>query len=545
MINFNILIAGKAKNISQTTGVAEPCLKLGDYLARNKLNTQRVGNELSLLLYNTCPAAFVGRDEEFEKLYSFLDDERKVLWWSITGEGGSGKTRLAYEFLRKLQNKEWVGGFINWPYFEQELEKKSLYLDDKHYLIVIDYVYAYEEKIAQFIERIYAANYEKKIRILLIEREYKHLVSTNTKVITPWKEFFKDGFYTLSTMESTQYISTTLNLNKRKFEEEEIKEIVFTYCKGRNISITDNEIKHIISPILCNNKLNSNPLLIILATEYLLSHKQEISLDVYDSMVTYAVDKEMKNILKSIELSLNKQEKVYLKNLLMVATIVSDVDVTSGMDNLPFGADKKAEYKQLLDKMNKMQLLYSDRFGNMHIKGIQPDLVGEKFVYLTLKDYNTEEIKEIIGCILNIYPTETVRFLLRFIEDNRHYLIKDNTLDLYENFLPENRMVFTVVNDQGASIECEVLFTFESEENNKNYIVYTDNTVDEEGNTRVFASIYDPHTDQSKLLPIETEKEWRIIETILEELQQEAGESDMQKDITKITKQIEHKLNGQ
>lgn len=377
MINLNILIAGKAKNISQTTGAAEPCLKLGDYLARNKLNTQRAGNELSLLLYNTCPAAFVGRDEEFEKLYSFLDDERKVLWWSITGEGGSGKTRLAYEFLRNLQNKEWIGGFINWPYFEQELEKKSLCLDDKHYLIVIDYVYAYEEKIAQFIERIYAANYEKKIRILLIEREYKHLVSTNKKVITPWKEFFKDGFYTLSTMESTQYISTTLNLNKRKFEEDEIKEIVFTYCKGRNISITDNEIKHIISPILCNSKLNSNPLLIILATEYLLSHKQEISLDVYDSMVTYAVDKEMKNILKSIELSLNKQEKVYLKNLLMVATIVSDVDVTSDMDNLPFGADKKAEYKQLLDKMNKMQLLYSDRFGNMHIKGIQPDLVGE------------------------------------------------------------------------------------------------------------------------------------------------------------------------
>ena len=42
--------------------------------------------------------------------------------------------------------------------------------------------------------------------------------------------------------------------------------------------------------------------------------------------------------------------------------------------------------------------------------------------------------------------------------------------------------VFTVVNDEGKEVECEVLFTFESEETNKNYIVYTDNTTDKDGN---------------------------------------------------------------
>lgn len=55
-------------------------------------------------------------------------------------------------------------------------------------------------------------------------------------------------------------------------------------------------------------------------------------------------------------------------------------------------------------------------------------------------------------------------------------------------------------------------------------IVYTDNTEDEEGNTKVFASIYNPDEDETKLLPIETEKEWRIIETLLEELQNEASD---------------------
>ena len=86
----------------------------------------------------------------------------------------------------------------------------------------------------------------------------------------------------------------------------------------------------------------------------------------------------------------------------------------------------------------------------------------------------------------------------------------------------EEVMTFKVMNDEGKEVECEVLFTFESEETKKNYIVYTDNTVDEEGNTKVYASIYNPDQDETKLLPIETDKEWKIIETILDELQNEA-----------------------
>ena len=87
----------------------------------------------------------------------------------------------------------------------------------------------------------------------------------------------------------------------------------------------------------------------------------------------------------------------------------------------------------------------------------------------------------------------------------------------------EETMTFKVINDEGKEIECEVLFTFESDETKKNYIVYTDNTVDEEGNTKVYASIYNPDQDETKFLPIETDKEWKIIETILEELQNETA----------------------
>ena len=85
-------------------------------------------------------------------------------------------------------------------------------------------------------------------------------------------------------------------------------------------------------------------------------------------------------------------------------------------------------------------------------------------------------------------------------------------------------MTFNITNDEGQEVECEVLFTFESEETKKNYMVYTDNTVDEEGNTKVYASIYTPNSKTTMLEPIETEKEWKIIQTILDELQASAKE---------------------
>ena len=84
---------------------------------------------------------------------------------------------------------------------------------------------------------------------------------------------------------------------------------------------------------------------------------------------------------------------------------------------------------------------------------------------------------------------------------------------------------FTIYNDEGQAIKCDILFTFDSDETNKSYIVYTDNTLDENRNIKVYASIFDPNDDNTKLEPIETEKEWKIIETILESLQEESNKN--------------------
>jgi uncharacterized protein YrzB (UPF0473 family) len=89
----------------------------------------------------------------------------------------------------------------------------------------------------------------------------------------------------------------------------------------------------------------------------------------------------------------------------------------------------------------------------------------------------------------------------------------------------EKKGIFTIVNDEGKEIECEILFTFDSDETKKSYIVYTDNTLDEEGSTKVYASVYDPTGQNPALMPIETEKEWLVIENILSSVQQKIDDA--------------------
>ena len=68
----------------------------------------------------------------------------------------------------------------------------------------------------------------------------------------------------------------------------------------------------------------------------------------------------------------------------------------------------------------------------------------------------------------------------------------------------EEKNTFTVLDENGKEVICEILFTFDSEETKKNYIVYTDNTTVEEGNVWVYASTYDPTNKSAELKPIES-----------------------------------------
>jgi uncharacterized protein YrzB (UPF0473 family) len=84
----------------------------------------------------------------------------------------------------------------------------------------------------------------------------------------------------------------------------------------------------------------------------------------------------------------------------------------------------------------------------------------------------------------------------------------------------------TITNELGESKEFDVLFTFDSDETKKSYIAYTDNSLDDEGNVKVYASTWDPTGKDLSIKPIESQKEWKIIESILSSIQEKLKEAE-------------------
>lgn len=65
-----------------------------------------------------------------------------------------------------------------------------------------------------------------------------------------------------------------------------------------------------------------------------------------------------------------------------------------------------------------------------------------------------------------------------------------------------------VIDDNGNEVEYEVLFTFDSEDTGKQYVLYFDPSLEE---PQVYSSVFD---DEGNLYPVETPTEWDMIEEV-------------------------------
>ncbi len=70
------------------------------------------------------------------------------------------------------------------------------------------------------------------------------------------------------------------------------------------------------------------------------------------------------------------------------------------------------------------------------------------------------------------------------------------------------------VNKNGQEVEMELMLKFETEEDNRKYMVYTDKTKDESGKVNLYAYYYE--TDENDLKPVSNE-DMAIVEEALKE----------------------------
>ena len=83
------------------------------------------------------------------------------------------------------------------------------------------------------------------------------------------------------------------------------------------------------------------------------------------------------------------------------------------------------------------------------------------------------------------------------------------------------KKIMSIVAEDGSIEEVEVILAFEFKDTKKEYVIYTKNETDENGNVTIYAASITKNGDKVELGNIESEEEWSRIKDVLRELSKE------------------------
>lgn len=224
---------------------------------------------LSPFHYRNDIITFRGREEEQKEIYSFIDDERKLLWMSISGDGGSGKSKLMYHMTQRLQSNDcwkviWLG--------EQSLQ--SIMSKDKfeypiNLLFVCDYGGQFAEKLGDFIERLctFDNTYSEKIRLVILERE--GFTQVCDRLLEPmWYRSFRGNISRNHYIDSIAfYKNKSLKLNS--LNDDDFRWIVKDYLIKKEKVLSDEKINTVIRKAheIDDKKTGTRPLILLFVAD--------------------------------------------------------------------------------------------------------------------------------------------------------------------------------------------------------------------------------------------------------------------------------------
>lgn len=98
-----------------------------------------------------------------------------------------------------------------------------------------------------------------------------------------------------------------------------------------------------------------------------------------------------------------------------------------------------------------------------------------------------------------------------------------------ENQLEKQNQLI-LVDEDGTEVLCNILFTFDSDEFGKSYVLFSpvSSEENEDGEVEVAAASYIPQEDGTvgELNPIETDEEWELVESVLAQFDEEDDECE-------------------
>lgn len=368
---------------------------------------------------------FCGREVELARLRNFWEADRRFLWWAITGQGGSGKSRLALEFI--LQGVScFFGFFLNCAVGTEWVKQFQPFRDT---VVIADYVRGNERRIADLVAVLMDrfAGLPYKLRILFVERE-------NTTQFGSW-------YHSLSTALGTYYreqlnageYNLELSTRKHRFlylddlDEASVETLIGGICEKKRLPEDAYRNRRLREEYAAKfEQLKYRPLFIQMYVEAWIGNGcLAVEYHHYKDILLNVVNREQERILTLV----GGDAEVF--NALIRVIILSGI--TDGIYISDIGKRYPQEWNVIYTFAKKQSVLgiqrtdfvtgflkdvaQDMRTGGEKLNVLYPDIIKE---YMFLHYFDKADMRDASRELWNIAPREYNAFLDRCLTDFQH-----------------------------------------------------------------------------------------------------------------------------
>ncbi len=343
---------------------------------------------LSPFHYRNDIITFRGREEEQKEIYSFLDDERKLLWMSISGDGGSGKSKLMYHMTQRLESNDcwkviWLG-----KESLQSIMSKDKFQYPINILFVCDYGGQFVEKLGDFIERLctFDNTYSEKIRLVILERDGFNQ-DCNRLLEPMWYRSFRGNISRNHCIDNTAF-DKNKSLKLKPLKDKDFKRIVKDYLIKEEKSLSDEEIDTVIKKAheIDDREAGVRPLILLFVADAVADSGTAESWDL-DELMEHVIKRYENNWENSI---CKGDEDLFkaVKEITVYATAVGGWNMDEELEEpLKKSCAKLCEREDI----NEIVCAVCEKSEYDGVwSPFEPDLVGEFYVL----NYLTEKMKK-------------------------------------------------------------------------------------------------------------------------------------------------------
>ena len=383
--------------------------------------------------YDAGIVPFFGRKKELEELNKFLQTpDIPFQWWAITGPGGCGKSRLAYEFQNQL-SPGWLASYLKQSDYKK-LHGMTKNLTHKT-LLIADYVQEHARELGEWMESLNGQPRHLPIRVLLVEREAGRGLEDSA-----WTKQLYRNVHNEIKLKGTCYQKAFLNLSP--LLDQDLLDIMENYVsamQGKTARLLTDKNKQMllqklkaVDPDLCR------PLYAMFLADAYVDSK-DVEQWKREDILDYVTSREKKRIQFSIKNVMHTDimdPKLYNACLYLqcAATVLQDVPVENLQVLFPdiwkTIEDRAVYFETPVDFLYQIGMVVKDE-----LPALRPDLVGEYFVFDWLFQNHVKTIQDFIFAIWKV-PVPTSIFFNRLFDDFWHLL--DAFPERWDILLPAN-----------------------------------------------------------------------------------------------------------